>query len=434
MATGNGDKPPDNALVHPGDSVGVEPVSTPAASPPGATAMPALAALAEEVPEPLTEEDLAAREAVAFPLDMGTELPGPPVGSEVLLAHEPVAPPVSAPPPIAPEVTFAPPSPDGPEDREENDGGPEADGDLDAYQPGQLTMEAVEDLTEQDLLARASVGFPLDLEPVLPGPAVGSETVLLETDMEAARRLRVRGAVFEDSPPPSSGDPLASLTLDPPPAPFTAAAEPDAPPASSSEPLAGLTLDPPPAPWTAAGPDVPTADLAPALPVKPVLPLGGTDAPTADLPPAAPPPVTPVTYSLPHSGAAGLPLLAGQRQYAAAWAWAALGPAPVLGRQRRDPPRGPRPQQGGAGADELLDLAAVGEGPDGVTEMLLVFKDQVWAGVTCRLRMEPAGVRAVFVAPDDAARRAVNGMADELLARLRRRGLRVGGYTVEVGR
>jgi len=83
--------------------------------------------------------------------------------------------------------------------------------------------------------------------------------------------------------------------------------------------------------------------------------------------------------------------------------------------------------------EDLLDLAAVGKGADGVTEMLLIFKEDVLRGLTATLRMEKEGMRAHFVAPDETVRRYVESTAEDLLARMRRRGLKVAGWTVVVG-
>jgi hypothetical protein len=83
--------------------------------------------------------------------------------------------------------------------------------------------------------------------------------------------------------------------------------------------------------------------------------------------------------------------------------------------------------------EELLDLAAVGKGADGVTEMLLIFKEDVLRGLTCKLRLEPKGMLAHFVAPDETVRRYVESTAEDLLTRMRRRGLKVAGWTVDVG-
>ena len=54
-------------------------------------------------------------------------------------------------------------------------------------------------------------------------------------------------------------------------------------------------------------------------------------------------------------------------------------------------------------------------------------------GLTATLRMEKEGMRADFVAPDETVRRYVESTAEDLLARMRRRGLKVAEWTVVVG-
>ncbi len=357
-----------------------------------------------------------------------------------------------------------------------------------AEDPPTVGPDILEETTPQDLAAQANVGFALDLEDVMPGAAVGAETLLAHNEPDVARRLGLtdgpRPTLTAGAPPaPAWTPPAAPLPSSPPaspawePAPPAAAApsdaagaadepagpdaqvldehEPDTPEDLAARALVGFALDlldapaaPPEAaeaPLAAAAPEEPLASpVTPSLVWQAQADLADVTSPLPDVP-AGPPTAAPAAAPLsraPSPTHASTHLATGHRQYPAAWAWAGLGAAPVMGRGAR-PSAGRRvaaeaPTAAGGGglsaADEVLELAAVGKGTDGVTEMLLVFKDDVWAGVTCKLRMEPGGVRAVFVAPDDSARRTVDGMADEMLARMRRRGLRVGGYSVEVAR
>jgi len=265
--------------------------------------------------------------------------------------------------------------------------------------PPGLTVEAPEQLTEEDLRAREMVGFALDLEPLLPGPAVGSERILLETDPAAARRLGVRS---EWQPAPSS--PMTLEAPLPPPDPV----EPD---------HHGVDLEP---------------VLSPLLP-----PERGVEEPEALEDPVAMPPVDLArevrrAFIPAHGNAAPQ----GARSWPVAWAWAGLGASPAFGGRMAQPARpGTTPGAASPGsAEDMLELAAVGTDDAGVTEMLLIFKEDVLRGLTCKLRVEPGGLFARFVAPDETVRRYVDSTAEDLVARLRRRGMRVGGWTVEVAR
>jgi hypothetical protein len=85
-------------------------------------------------------------------------------------------------------------------------------------------------------------------------------------------------------------------------------------------------------------------------------------------------------------------------------------------------------------AEDLLEIAAVGKDPNGLTEMHLVFKEDVLRGLVCKLRFQPEGLHATFVAPDDSVRRYLESTAPDLVERMRRRGMRVAGWEVEVSR
>ncbi len=313
-----------------------------------------------------------------------------------------------------------------------------------------LTLEAPEELTDDDLAARANVGFALDLEPFLPGPAVGSEVVLLETDPEAARRLGVRmdvgiaavapppfaaAVVLEQAPPPTLDqvDPVGA-----------AAAPPLVDRAPPQEDLPDVDVEPvleppPPAFEPASRREVhasPSWDAPPGLAASPAW-MPPPPAPAVVLPPPVLTPPPPMVDPPRPRGAPSLapPVAAGVRVYPLAWAWAGLGLAPQFGGRAG---ARPAPERGGAAEpkaamEDLLDLAAVGKGADGVTEMLLIFKEDVLRGLTATLRMEKEGMRAHFVAPDETVRRYVESTAEDLLARMRRRGLKVAGWTVVVG-
>ncbi|MEW5852846.1 MAG: hypothetical protein AB2A00_28945 [Myxococcota bacterium] len=298
-----------------------------------------------------------------------------------------------------------------------------------------LSLDAPEELTPEDLAARATVGFALDLEPVLPGPPVGSERLLLETDPDAAARLGVRAdapAPVVDPAPPT--DALASPTpaardahwdvdvepvleppafLEPPPPPPSFSSEPPPPdPAPPVEAQLPETLEPPPPP--AAAPVTPVVETPPVMPSMP---------PVMEVRPA--PPRRPVKQD------------DGARRYPRAFAWAGLGEspsfAPAHAPSRRT--RAPAPEATGTSLmEDMLDLAAVGRDDKGVMEMHLIFKEEVLRGLVCKLRFEAAGLQALFVAPDETVRRYVESTANDLLDRMRRRGMKVGGWTVEVAR
>ncbi|MBI5496109.1 MAG: hypothetical protein HY904_13885 [Deltaproteobacteria bacterium] len=290
---------------------------------------------------------------------------------------------------------------------------------------GALTLEAPEALTQDDLDARALVGFALDLEPFLPGPAVGSERILLEEDPDAARRLGVRPDVSAPPPAPApSPEEPAPATVPAEHAPAAALPAHDTRDVDVEPVLEGAPLEPPPPPPLRA-PAAPAPSPPPAAPAW----LASTGAAPAPPPPTFEMPRPRVGPSQPP------PSSPGARVYPAAWNWAGLGNPPVFGAGRAaSRPARVAPETGArAPMEELLDLAAVGKGDDGVTEMLLLFKEDVLRGLSCKLRLEPAGMRAYFVAPDENVKRYVEGTAEDLLARMRRRGLKVAGWTVEVG-
>lgn len=307
-----------------------------------------------------------------------------------------------------------------------------------------LTLEApTEEVTEEDLKARASVGFALDLEPVLPGPLVGSERLLVEQDPEAARRL---GLPTQPAPASVSGAmPGESVLTDQPPPPSLLGAhetsvihEADA---VDVEPV----LSPPPGePGGYRMLDSPVTELeslGPPVTDAPVSTLPLPISPPPDLQLMEPPPPTVVAAPVVQRVAdarpkpARSPLL---RHYPRAFGWAGLGESPWFG-PRTLPARAataplPLPTSPASLAEDLLDLAAMGKDESGVMEMHLVFKEEVLRGLVCKLRFEAEGLHARFVAPDETVRRYLDGTAAELIERMRRRGMRIGGWTIEVNR
>jgi hypothetical protein len=95
--------------------------------------------------------------------------------------------------------------------------------------------------------------------------------------------------------------------------------------------------------------------------------------------------------------------------------------------------------EGSAGGNDLLgelvDMVLVGadDSDSRHPEVHLQFKADVFGGLHLRLQKTPEGLVARFTVADAAARRAVVGHVDELLARLRGRGFAVHRYDIDVG-
>ena len=89
--------------------------------------------------------------------------------------------------------------------------------------------------------------------------------------------------------------------------------------------------------------------------------------------------------------------------------------------------------EGKTPAEDMLELALLGSDDDGEREIHLVFKEDVFGGLYLQLTQGPDGLFASFRVADASTRRAVEGRIDELLMRLRDKGLRVAGYEVTVG-
>lgn len=102
-------------------------------------------------------------------------------------------------------------------------------------------------------------------------------------------------------------------------------------------------------------------------------------------------------------------------------------PAPV----REAAPAGP-PTRTDELMEDMVDMMLVGDDEDGGQQIHLAFKDDVFGGLYLKLARTPDGLFATFLVPDDGARRAVNGQVDELLSRLRSRGMKIAGHSIEV--
>jgi hypothetical protein len=83
---------------------------------------------------------------------------------------------------------------------------------------------------------------------------------------------------------------------------------------------------------------------------------------------------------------------------------------------------------------ELVDMVLVGadDSDSRHPEVHLQFKADVFGGLHLRLQKTPEGLVARFTVADAAARRAVVGHVDDLLARLRGRGFAVHRYDIDV--
>jgi hypothetical protein len=81
--------------------------------------------------------------------------------------------------------------------------------------------------------------------------------------------------------------------------------------------------------------------------------------------------------------------------------------------------------------EDMVDMMLVGD-DDGQHTVHLAFKDHVFGGLYLKLERTPDGLHATFLVGDDIDRRGVEGQVDALLARLRDRGMRIAGHSVEV--
>lgn len=83
---------------------------------------------------------------------------------------------------------------------------------------------------------------------------------------------------------------------------------------------------------------------------------------------------------------------------------------------------------------ELTDMVLVGadDADSGLPEVHLQFKAEVFGGLHLRLVKRADGLVASFGVHDAAARRAVAGHVDDLIARLRERGFSVVGHSLDI--
>jgi len=82
-------------------------------------------------------------------------------------------------------------------------------------------------------------------------------------------------------------------------------------------------------------------------------------------------------------------------------------------------------------ANELVEVVLVGTDSDSNKEIHLVFKEDIFAGMHLRLITTPIGLEAVFMVQDKNARRMIEGRADDMMARLSKRGLRIASHRIE---
>lgn len=98
------------------------------------------------------------------------------------------------------------------------------------------------------------------------------------------------------------------------------------------------------------------------------------------------------------------------------------------------PPRAPEEVAGQTQGhlDDMVEVVLVGKPEDGKSEIHLLFKEDVLQGLYLVLQRRSDGLFAQFTVGDDTSRRAVLGRVDELVARLRDRGMAIAGYDVAV--
>ncbi len=205
----------------------------------------------------------------------------------------------------------------------------------------------------------------------------------------------------------------------------------------------GLSLEPPP-----GGPDESLAigfapDLTDELPFAatteavptPVAGLGPTARPGASRAPAARryplaeatldrllgPPAAPAPASLDE------PL-----QEFAIGAGIMRPPAAIVQEPPPPPPPGPAETAAQGHIEDMVEVVLVGKPEGGRSEIHLLFKEDVLRGLYLILEKRDDGLFARFTVGDDTARRAVLGRVDELVARLRGRGMTIAGYDVVV--
>ncbi|MFZ9887795.1 MAG: hypothetical protein ACO3JL_09860 [Myxococcota bacterium] len=82
--------------------------------------------------------------------------------------------------------------------------------------------------------------------------------------------------------------------------------------------------------------------------------------------------------------------------------------------------------------EDLVDVVLVGDAAAGKAQVHRAFKEEVFGGLYLKLERGESGLYAVFTARSEMDRRAIQGHVDDLLARLRSRGLRIAGHRVEV--
>lgn len=81
--------------------------------------------------------------------------------------------------------------------------------------------------------------------------------------------------------------------------------------------------------------------------------------------------------------------------------------------------------------EDMVDVMLVGD-DDGTQHVHLAFKEDVFGGLYLKLERASDGLFATFLVSGDRERRGVEGHVDLLLSRLRDRGMRITGHTVEV--
>ncbi len=82
-------------------------------------------------------------------------------------------------------------------------------------------------------------------------------------------------------------------------------------------------------------------------------------------------------------------------------------------------------------SDQIVDFIVYGQDEDDQTqEVHLAFRDDVVRGVYLKLRFETAGLRAIFLVNDKAARRWARAYGEQILARLEKKGMKT--HAVEI--
>lgn len=104
--------------------------------------------------------------------------------------------------------------------------------------------------------------------------------------------------------------------------------------------------------------------------------------------------------------------------------------AGARGNDEADDDEGPRSRTD-ALMEDMVDMVLVGD-DDGRHEVHLSFKEDVFGGLYLRLERREDGLFAWFHVGDAQARRAIESYADDMLARLRGRGMKIAGWDVVV--